>query len=420
MKTLLLFLLSLSALFAQGSGNNTLGNAGITNPTITVNGSACTLGGGCSITAPASSMTVGTTTISGGSSGRIQFNNAGLLGELSTTGTGNAVLAASPALTGTPTGPTASAGDNTTQLATDAFVTSAVNNAIAGVNPAVAVNAATTSAGNTSGFTYNNGVGGVGATFTGSTNTAVVIDGFTFTALGQRLLVKNDTQSPSGAFNGVYFVTQLQTGLLPPILTRSLDYDQPSDMNNTGAIPVISGTVNTSTSWLLTSSVTTVGTSPLAYTQFSINPTTLAKRICIIDNDTQITTAPLLAANFSGRCVIPVAATIIEVDVIGGTGILNGTAASLTLTGTGSIQIGKQGTSSSTGLLSAALATVGGVACALPATSGACALNGGTTSSSSVTIATTALAAGDVLYVSAAIADGTQTWFVVTVIYAVN
>ena len=40
---------------------------------------------------------------------------------------------ASPALTGTPTAPTAAAGDSSTQIATDAFVTNAVNNAIAGV-----------------------------------------------------------------------------------------------------------------------------------------------------------------------------------------------------------------------------------------------------------------------------------------------
>ena len=39
------------------------------------------------------------------------------------TGTGGVVLAASPALTGVPTAPTASAGTNTTQIATTAFVT---------------------------------------------------------------------------------------------------------------------------------------------------------------------------------------------------------------------------------------------------------------------------------------------------------
>lgn len=41
------------------------------------------------------------------------------------TGTGSLVLSASPALTGTPTSPTATAGTNTTQVATTAFVTAA-------------------------------------------------------------------------------------------------------------------------------------------------------------------------------------------------------------------------------------------------------------------------------------------------------
>ncbi len=138
----------------------------------------------------------------------------------------------------------------------------------------MAVQAATTQAGDTSGLTYTH-VAGIGDLFTGSNNTAITIDGYTFTALGQRLLVKNDTQNPPGAFNGVYYVTQVQTAILPPILTRALDYDQPSDINNTGAIPVVNGTVNADTSWLLTSSVTTVGTDPLTYVQFSLNPTSI-------------------------------------------------------------------------------------------------------------------------------------------------
>jgi hypothetical protein len=186
----------------------------------------------------------------------------------------NPSIASSVSLPGAPTTTTASAGTNTTQVATTQFTTTAINNAIAGVNPAVAVQAATTSAGNTSGLTYNNGVAGIGATLTGPSNTALTVDGFTFTALGQRLLVKNDTQSPSGAFNGVYFVTQVQALALPLILTRSLDYDQPSDINNTGAIPVVNGSANALTSWLLTSSVNTVGTDPLTYSQFSLAPST--------------------------------------------------------------------------------------------------------------------------------------------------
>jgi hypothetical protein len=156
--------------------------------------------------------------------------------------------------------------------AQDAATKNYVDNVAAGINPAVAVQAATTAASDTSSLTYNNGASGVGAFFTGAVNTALTVDGYTFTAVNQRLLVKNDTQSPSGAFNGVYYVTQIQTAILPIILTRALDYDMPSDINNTGAIPVINGTVNGTTQWVITSSVTTVGTDPLTYTQFARNP----------------------------------------------------------------------------------------------------------------------------------------------------
>lgn len=197
--------------------------------------------------------------------------NGTAISAATTTGSGNVVLATAPTLSNPVVG-TQTQGDSSTKGASTAYVDTAVANAVAGINPAVAVQAATTAAGDTSALTYNNGASGIGATFTGSTNTALTIDGFTFTAVGQRLLVKNDTQSPSGAFNGIYNVTQIQTSLLPPILTRALDYDTPSDMNNTGSIPVINGTVNGTTSWVLTSTVVTVGTTPLTFTIFTRNP----------------------------------------------------------------------------------------------------------------------------------------------------
>jgi hypothetical protein len=149
-------------------------------------------------------------------------------------------------------------------------------------------------------------------------------------------------------------------------------------------------------------------------------PVPTGRRTCIIDNDTQSATA-LTASQFSGHCTIPAAATIVEVDVMGGTQTLTGSATAPTFTGTGSIQLGKYTLSTSgsvTGLLSGALATAAGKACALTATGGTC-ING-LTSSATVTVSTTALAAGDVLYVSAATADAAQSWYNVTVIYTVN
>jgi hypothetical protein len=63
--------------------------------------------------------------LASGVSGTLPVANGGT-GVTTSTGTGNVVLSASPALTGTPTAPTATTGDNTTQIATTAFVTAAV------------------------------------------------------------------------------------------------------------------------------------------------------------------------------------------------------------------------------------------------------------------------------------------------------
>lgn len=158
---------------------------------------------------------------------------------------------------------------STPTATTDAANKAYVDNVASGINPAVAVQAATTA--NVPGYTYNNGVAGVGATLTQTAAAVVAIDGYTL-LLNDRVLFKNQT---TGANNGVYFISTLGTGIIPAVFTRALDYDQPSDINNTGAIPVVNGTVNTTTSWLTTSSVTTVGTDAITYTQFSYNPTTL-------------------------------------------------------------------------------------------------------------------------------------------------
>lgn len=116
--------------------------------------------------------------------------------------------------------------------------------------------------------TYVNGAAGIGATFTTTSTSTFTLDGYTPT-LSQRVLLKNQT---SGFQNGVYTVTQLATGVLPAILTRSLDYDTSTDIDAGNLVPVINGTVNTQTSWLQTATVTTVGTDALVFAQWTANP----------------------------------------------------------------------------------------------------------------------------------------------------
>jgi len=83
------------------SGNNSAAwtmtlptSAGTNGYALTTDGS-----GNTSWTSIQSGLAVGTTAITGGTSGRILYDNAGVLGELATTGTGNVVLATSPSLT---------------------------------------------------------------------------------------------------------------------------------------------------------------------------------------------------------------------------------------------------------------------------------------------------------------------------------
>jgi hypothetical protein len=180
-------------------------------------------------------------------------------------------MAASPALTGAPTAPTQTTGDASTDIATDAFVSTAVANAIAGVNPAVAVLAASTA--NLTGSYVQVG-GGIGDTFTITATGAFTLDGIAINAIGQRVLLKNQSTASQ---NGVYTATIVGTTGVSAVFTRALDYDTVSDVNNTGAIPVQSGTVNATTSWLLTSQVTSIGSSgsSLTYAQFTYAPSSL-------------------------------------------------------------------------------------------------------------------------------------------------
>jgi hypothetical protein len=187
-----------------------------------------------------------------------------------TTSPTNPVCSLDPSLI-LPSGTTAttkSQNNNSLSPSTTAYTDLAVANAVAGINPAVAVLAASTA--NVVG-TYVQVGGGMGDTFTVTATGAFTLDGISVGTSGQRVLFKNQSTASQ---NGVYTLTTPGSLGVSPIFTRAQDYDTPSDVNNTGAIPVQSGTVNTTTSWLLTSQVTSIGSSgsSLTYAQFSYNP----------------------------------------------------------------------------------------------------------------------------------------------------
>ena len=160
--------------------------------------------------------------------------------------------------TGPFTTPNPASASNSQQLATTHFV----HAALAALNPATAVAAATvTVLPNTP--TYANGSSGVGATLTAASNGALVIDGYTV-LLNDRLLINNQAASLQ---NGVYTQTRLGTGSVTYQLTRATDFNTVSAINNAGVIPVTNGTVNSNTTWALDAAISAIGTSSILYDQ---------------------------------------------------------------------------------------------------------------------------------------------------------
>lgn len=125
----------------------------------------------------------------------------------------------------------------------------------------------TASTGNFS-STYNNGSSGVGATLTATVNGAATQDGVSL-SLNDRALFKDQTNTFE---NGVYYVSQVGDGSTPAIYTRTTDFDLPSEIQPNTLISVSEGTANAETIWRETQTVSTIGTDPILFNQFGINP----------------------------------------------------------------------------------------------------------------------------------------------------
>jgi trimeric autotransporter adhesin len=107
--------------------------------------------------------------------------------------------------------------------------------------------------------TYNNGTAGVGATLTLSV-ALTVLDGYTLLN-GDRVLVKNEVTQ---ANNGIY--TWATGGT---VLTRATDFDTAAEMASGDFTFITNGTLYANTGWVQTDPVTVVGTSPVTWVQFS-------------------------------------------------------------------------------------------------------------------------------------------------------
>ena len=134
----------------------------------------------------------------------------------------------------------------------------------AGIDVKAACYAATT--GTDLGYTYNNGVSGVGATLTGVSTGVFTIDGVS-PAVGSRILVKDETATYQ---NGIYVVTTSAVGFLA-VLTRSSDYNTIADIQAGDLIVVDNGTINTGTAWLQTATVSAIGAgNPILFSPFGL------------------------------------------------------------------------------------------------------------------------------------------------------
>jgi hypothetical protein len=114
---------------------------------------------------------------------------------------------------------------------------------------------------------YANGSSGVGATLTNSGTQAVLsMDGLNL-AVGNRVLVKNQTATSE---NGIYTVTNVGSVSTNWVLTRATDQDFYTQFIRGSTVEVFAGTVNSPKIFMLTSNVSVnIGSAAIVYAELS-------------------------------------------------------------------------------------------------------------------------------------------------------
>jgi hypothetical protein len=250
-----------------------LPNANLANSIMTLAGHPVSLGGAQTF-AIGDLSNISNNTIVGNNSGAAGVPSALSIAQVSTMlglGTMAAENSSSVSITGgtlngaVVTGLVAPVGS--TDAANKSYVDSAVTGAILHTQVAAATNAVLPNTPTASGA-------GVGKTLTSSTNTALVIDGYTV-LLNDRVLIKNQA---TGSDNGIYTETQLGTGSVPWILTRATDFNTATaGQVALGAYMfVLNGTANAGTQWQLgapTPASITVDTTALTFNKLNATAT---------------------------------------------------------------------------------------------------------------------------------------------------
>lgn len=140
--------------------------------------------------------------------------------------------------------------------------------------------------------TYGNGASGVGATLTATSNAVFSTDGIS-PALSARILVKNQSTTFQ---NGIYTLTTVGTSSTPWVLTRATDYDTICEIQYGTYVPVTSGTLNAGTAWQQTATVTTIGVSPIIFSQLASPTVTVTSMSGSYDPNSNLTTPTLISS----------------------------------------------------------------------------------------------------------------------------
>jgi len=265
--------------------------------------------------------------ITGGTITGSTINNTVIGGSTPAAGTFTSVAMTSGTIANAPVNDT----DIVNKLYADALVS--------GINFHQACNYASTA--DLGAVTYNNGSSGVGATLTKTTPFATfALDGGSPT-VGQRVLIKNES---NGAYNGIYTVTNVGSGSTGWVLTRATDYDTSGSGNNEidqgDYVLVLSGTTNANTSWVQQTALPiTVGTTALVFTQFGAATVyTAGTGLTLSSNQFSITNTAVTAATYGSASQVPVFAvnaqgqltSVTNTSIAIASGAVSGLAASAT------------------------------------------------------------------------------------------
>ena len=219
----------------------------------------------------------------------------------------------------------------TPSVSTDAATKQYVDDVAQGLNIHDSCAAATpdTLANVTSGtITYNNGTGGVNANLvtTGSFN---LIDGVNVQTSGTRILVKNEANA---AHNGIYTWANSTT------IVRATDFNSVPEVEAGDFTFITGGTLYDNTGWVQTDNVTTIGTDPINFTQFSgagtyqagTGLTLTGPTFSVNASQSQITSVGTLTS-------LGVSGTITAANITANTGVFTGNGSGLSAIAGGNV-----------------------------------------------------------------------------------